>query len=387
MREVRIAGTGIVPFSTAGRAGADLALDAGLAALADAGMSFGEVQSVHTGYIAGGATTGVRVTKEFGLTGAPVHHVENASATGLATFRDAWMAVAGGHCDVALAVAIDSLSGGGRGRRRGVGGSGGGFMGGRNSLEGAILPAAFFAMWARRRMHEYGTTAETFATIAAKNWNHARDCSWAQRRSDHVVTPDEVLASRMIADPHTSMMSCGVSSGAAAAVLVAPDYAARLARRPPVRVLSAVMQSERYTDGHVFLGPVIGPSRMTADTAAEAYEKAGVGPDDLDLVQVHDAFPIEELVYYELLGICGDGEGDKLVASGDTRLGGRIPFSTDGGLIARGHPGGPTGLAQIHETVTQLEGRAGTRQVEGAKVGLCHLVGAGSTCLAVLLAR
>jgi acetyl-CoA acetyltransferase len=191
----------------------------------------------------------------------------------------------------------------------------------------------------------------------------------------------------MIADPHTSKMSCGVSSGAAAAVLVSEDYARRLERKPSVRVLSAVMQSERYTEGHVFLGPVIGPSQMTADTAREAYERASVGPADLDLVQVHDAFPIEELVYYELLGICDDGEGDKLVANGDTRLGGRIPFSTDGGLIARGHPGGPTGLAQIHETVTQLEGRAGPRQVEGATVGLCHLVGAGSTCLAVLLAH
>jgi acetyl-CoA acetyltransferase len=387
MREVFVAGTGVVPFATEGKPAAELALDAGLAAMGDASIGFGDVQSVHTGYVAAGATTGVRVAKEFGLTGAPVHHVENASATGLATFRDAWMAVAGGHCDVALALAFDSLSGRSSRKRRGGGGGGRSFVGGRNSLEGAILPAAFFAMWAQRRMHDYGTTIETFAEIAAKNWNHARDCEWAQRRSDHPVTVEEVLASRVIADPHTSMMSCGVSSGAAAAVLVSDEYARSLRDRPTVRVRSAVMQSERYTEGHVFLGPVIGPSQMTADTAAEAYEKAGVGPEDLDLVQVHDAFPIEELVYYELLGICGDGEGDKLVASGETRIGGRIPFSTDGGLIARGHPGGPTGLAQIHETVTQLEGRAGSRQVDGATVGMCHLVGAGSTCVVAILAR
>ena len=385
MREVFVAGTGIVPFATEGRPAAELALEAGLAAMADASIGFGDVQSVHTGYIASGPTTGVRVAKEFGLTGAPVHHVENASATGLATFRDAWMAVAGGHCEVALAVAFDSLSGG-PSRKRGGGGAPIS-LGGRNSLEGAILPAAFFAMWAQRRMHDYGTTVETFAEIAAKNWNHARDCSWAQRRSDHPVTVEEVMGSRVIADPHTSMMSCGVSSGAAAAILVSADYARTMATRPSVRILTAVMQSERYTEGHVFLGPVIGPSQMTADTAAEAYEKAGVGPGDLDLVQVHDAFPIEELVYYELLGICGDGEGDKLVASGETRIGGRIPFSTDGGLIARGHPGGPTGLAQVHETMTQLQGRAGSRQVDGARVGMCHLVGAGSTCVVTILAR
>ena len=135
------------------------------------------------------------------------------------------------------------------------------------------------------------------------------------------------------------------------------------------------------------LGPVIGPPQMTADTAREAYEKAGIGPEDLDLVQVHDAFPIEELVYYELLGICREGEGDRLIADGETAIGGRIPFSTDGGLIARGHPEGPTGLAQIHETVTQLRGEAGARQVDGAKIGLCHLVGAGSVCVVHVLAR
>lgn len=126
---------------------------------------------------------------------------------------------------------------------------------------------------------------------------------------------------------------------------------------------------------------------MTRDTSAAAYEQAGLGPADLDLVQVHDAFPVEELVYYELLGICGDGEGDKLVAAGETSLGGRIPFSTDGGLTARGHPGGPTGLAQIHETVLQLRGAAGSRQVDGARTGLCHMAGAGSVCVVHILQR
>jgi acetyl-CoA acetyltransferase len=154
-----------------------------------------------------------------------------------------------------------------------------------------------------------------------------------------------------------------------------------------IKVLASQQRSETYTDGHVFLGAVIGPAQMTRDTAADAYEQAGLGPRDLDLVQVHDAFPIEELVYYVLLGICGDGEGDKLVVTGETSLGGRIPFSTDGGLTARGHPGGPTGLAQIHETVLQLRGGAGPRQVEGARTGLCHMAGAGSVCVVHILQR
>jgi acetyl-CoA acetyltransferase len=154
-----------------------------------------------------------------------------------------------------------------------------------------------------------------------------------------------------------------------------------------IEVVASQQRSETYTEGHVFLGAVIGPSQMTRDTAADAYEQAGLGPNDLDMVQVHDAFPVEELVYYELLGICGDGEGDKLVVTGETSLGGRIPFSTDGGLTARGHPGGPTGLAQIHETVLQLRGGAGPRQVEGSRTGLCHMAGAGSVCVVHILQR
>jgi acetyl-CoA acetyltransferase len=377
MREVMVAGTGIVPFGSKPRRLEDMVLNAGLAALAEAGVSFRDVGSVHAGSVGAPATTGVLMVKEFGLTGVPVERAENASATGLATFRAAYREVAGGHCDVALALAFDSLDGS---VRMPTGSH-------RTTPDVAFLPAAFFALWAQRRMHDYGTTVETFASIAAKNWNQARECPWAQRRAEHEITVAEVLASRVIADPHTSMMCCGSGSGAAAAVLVSADYARRLSHPPAVRVLASVLQSERYVPGHVFLGPMVGPSQMTSDTAMEAYETSGVGPGELDLVQVHDGFPVEELVYYELLGVCGVGEGDKLVADGTTRIGGRVPFSTDGGLIGRGHPGGPTGLAQIHETVTQLLGRAGPRQVEGARVGLCHLVGTGSTCAVTILAR
>ena len=147
------------------------------------------------------------------------------------------------------------------------------------------------------------------------------------------------------------------------------------------------LQSERYTEGHVFLGAVVGPSELTRTTARAAYEQAGVGPDALDLVHVHDAFPIEELMYYELLGICADGDGDKLVEEGATAIGGRIPFSTDGGLIGRGHPGGPTGLAQIWDLTQQLRGESGARQVAGARIGMAHMMGAGSVCAIHILER
>lgn len=376
-RRVFVVGVGMHPFGNAGIPATDMGYVAGVAALDDAGIDFPEVGALYNGYIGGGITAGVHLAKELGLTGLPVTHVENASATGSSAFGEAVHAVAGGRVDVAMALGFDDMN-----RMAGLGRSGGRALG----AEDVMLPAAFFAMWATRRMHEVGTTVETFAAIAAKNWNHARENPMAQRRADHEMTVEEILASTMISYPHTSRMACAAGGGGAAAIVASEDVARRLGG-PMIEVVASQQRSETYTDGHVFLGAVIGPAQMTRDTAADAYEQAGLGPRDLDLVQVHDAFPIEELVYYELLGICGDGEGDKLVASGETSLGGRIPFSTDGGLTARGHPGGPTGLAQIHETVLQLRGGAGPRQVEGARTGLCHMAGAGSVCVVHILQR
>lgn len=376
-RDVYVVGVGMHPFGAAGHPVADMAYVAGIGALEDAGLDFPEVGALYNGYIGGGITTGVRVAKEFGLTGIPVTHVENASATGSCAFGEAVHAVAGGRVEVAMALGFDDMN-----QMAGLGGRGRRGMG----AEDVMLPAAFFAMWATRRMHEYGTTVETFAAIAAKNWNHGRTNPMAQRRADHEVTVEEILASTMISYPHTSKMACAAGGGAAAAI-VATEAVARRLGGPMVKVVASQQRSETYTDGHVFLGAVIGPAQMTRDTSAAAYEEAGLGPDDLDLVQVHDAFPVEELVYYELLGICPDGDGDKLVATGATTIGGRIPFSTDGGLTARGHPGGPTGLAQIHETVLQVRGSAGDRQVVDARTGLCHMAGAGSVCVVHILQR
>ena len=204
------------------------------------------------------------------------------------------------------------------------------------------------------------------------------------------MTAEEVLSSTMIAYPHTSMMAAAVGGGAACAIVANREIAEQVRERsghPLVRVLASQSQSERYTEGHLFMGAVVGPPELTRATAAAAYDDAGLGPADLDLVHVHDAFPVEELLYYELLGICGDGEGDKLVAEGATEIGGRIPFSTDGGLIGRGHPVGPTGLAQIWDITQQLRGQAGDRQVEGARTGMAHMMGAGSVCIIHILQR
>ena len=208
----------------------------------------------------------------------------------------------------------------------------GGRGAGRDQIDAPILPAAYFALWAQRRMHDRGTTPETFATIVAKNWNYGAACPFADRRSDHVVTAEEVLAARLVAEPLTTMMCCPPDDGAACIIVAREDLVReRQPGRPLVRALASALTSETYSPGHTFVGPVVGPSTMTQDTANLCYEAAGLGPEDVSVAYCHDAFINEELEYYELLGFCAEGEGDKLVADGETGPGGRIPFNTDGG--------------------------------------------------------
>ena len=370
-----IAGVGMVRFgSYRDRSVAHLARDAGLAALHDAGMTLADVDEAFVGYIQPKVLIGIKAMKELGLTGLPITHIENASATGLVALREAAWAVASGRARVAMAIGFDKMTdmAGGGGSSRGSG---------RDELDSTILPAAYFALWAQRRMHERGTTPEHFAAVAAKNWNHGALNPLSHRQPDHTVTVEEVLGSQMISEPLTAMMACPADDGAACVIVTTPEHARTLQPgRRVVRPIASALRSETYSPGHTFLGPVVGPSSMSRDTAADAYEDAGLGPDDVDLAFCHDAFANEEIEYYELLGFCPEGDGEKLLMAGETALGGRIPFNTDGGLIARGHPGGPTGLAMVHEVVLQLRREATGRQVEGARTALAHLVGGGSVC-------
>jgi acetyl-CoA acetyltransferase len=184
-------------------------------------------------------------------------------------------------------------------------------------------------------------------------------------------------------------MAAPMGAGAAAALVGSKEALTKLANPPngrrPVRVAAAQAHSERYVEGHLFAGALVGPPEMARRASFAAYEEGGIGPEELDTVQVHDAYAIEELLYYEEIGLCGVGEGDRLVHDGETALGGRIPVSTDGGFIGRGHPAGPTGLAQIWELTHQVRGTAGPRQVENARVALAHIIGAGSVCFAHIL--
>lgn len=382
LENAAVVGVGMTRFRVwKERTNLELGREAGLAALADAGLTLADVDEAFVGYIGAETMAGVRTMKEFGLTGLPVTHVENASATGLSAFREAAWAVESGRCRVAMALGFDKMSEMAAGGRRGRGI-------GRDSIEQVILPAAYFALWGMRRMHERGTKPWHFAEIAAKNWNHGAHNPLADRQASEAITAERVLASPMVAEPLTAMMACPVDDGAACAIVAHPDVAReKAAGRPLVRVRASVLRSETYAPGHTFVGAVVGPPAITRDTARLAYEAAGLGPEDVSLALCHDAFANEELEYYELLGFAEEGGAERLVEEGQTRLGGRIPFNTDGGLIARGHPGGPTGLAMVHELATQLRGEAGVRQVEGARVGLAHLVGGGSVCSVSLLER
>jgi acetyl-CoA acetyltransferase len=350
--------------------------DAGLAALDDAGMTFADIDAVYVGHIFLTPMAGVRTVKELGVTGVPVQRIENASATGSCALREAYMAVAAGWYDRVLVLGFDKMTN--------VMGS----MPNPQDMDEAILPAGFFAMWATRRMHERGTKPEHLAKIAAKNWNYGALNPFAQRQAKETVTPEKVLAAKMVAWPLTAMMSCPIGDGGAAAIVCRADLAKKYQpNRPVITIAASHLGSEKYERGHLFMGPVVGPAQMSRDAAKDLWEQSGMGPEDIDLVQVHDAFVIEELEYYELLGFCREGEGEKAVEEGWFGPGGKTPFSTDGGLIARGHPGGPTGLAQIWETTLQLRGEAGKRQVPNAKAGLCHMMGGGSVCAAHILVR
>src|SRR5262245_19594370 len=326
MEKVAILGVGMIRFGLYPDTNHGImGRDAGLAALDDAGISFNDVDAVYVGQLFLPPMAGVRMVKEIGMTGVPIQRVENASATGTCAMREAYLAIAGGHYDTALVGGLDKMTL---------------VMGSSpnppNRAE-ATLPAAFFAMWATRRMHERGTRPEHLAAIAAKNWNYGALNPMSQRQATEPVTVEKVLDARMVSWPLTAMMSCPIGDGAAAAVLCRADLARKFQPdRPVVRIAASHLGSEKYERGHLFMGPVVGPGQMSRDAAADLYQQAGFGPKDIQLVQVHDAFVIEELEYYELLGFCREGEAEKSIEEGRFAPGGAAPYSTDGRPDPRG---------------------------------------------------
>lgn len=342
-----------------------LAAEAALLALDDAGLGIKDMQALYCGNLGQAAgMVGQRMLAEIGQTGIPVTNVANACATGATAFRDAWMSIHAGVYDMVLAVGVEQM---GKGLLGGAGGV---------STEGLIGSGTMPAMFSHIGMEhsrKYGTTFEQFAQVSVKNHLHSTLNPKSMYRRE---TPlEEVMNAEMIAWPNTKLM-CSVNvDGSAAAVLVSEKKMKQLGLTDrAVKIRASQMSSNPFADRQMAMPDFSGATRVAA---ASAYEQAGIGPEDIDLIELHDCFATAELVHYENLGICADGEAGKLIDSGDTQLGGRIPVNVSGGLLSKGHPLGATGIANIYEVATHLRGAAGKRQVQGARFGLTHVVGGG----------
>ena len=369
MRDVYVAGVAMIRFGRyPDRDVPDLGAEAVLLALKDAGLGVRDVEMMAAGCLfQANAMVGQRILQEVGQTGIPVVNVANACATGSTAFREAWMAVASGMHDVALAVGVEQMG------KMGLLGGGGGSGIRTEGVVGSGLMPAVFGQAGMEHMRKYGTTREQFAKVAVKNHEHSTRNPLSQYRN--AVTLEDVLNARMVAYPNTLYMCCPTGDGAAAAVVVSPEKARQLGAK--VKVLASILTSDPWSDRDLTLPDV---NTLTRNAAAQAWERAGVGPDDLDLVELHDCFATAELLHYENLGLCKEGEAGRLIDEGETAHGGRVPVNVSGGLLSKGHPLGATGVAGVFEVTSHLRGSAGDRQVAGAKVGLSHVIGLGSAC-------
>jgi acetyl-CoA acetyltransferase len=363
--EVFIAGAAMTAFGRHDqRSMQDLAQSAVLGALADARTEPARIQALYNANVYGGMVLGQVLMRDLGITGPALYNVENACASGATAVHLACQALRLGLYDTVLVWGVEQLTALG----------GGTIPLQRNDYktdlyakQGMTLPTVY-AMRGTRYLHERGETPELLARIAVKNRGHGARNPLAQQRTP--VTLEEVLGSRPVAEPLTLLQCCpSMVDGAAAVVLTTkrPEI-----RQKATRIIGSAVQSGRIEGCDDILD-----AEITARTARLAYEQAGVGPEDVNVVELHDAFTIAELLYYEALGIARPGEGGALLRAGETALGGRVPVNPSGGLLAKGHPLGATGVAQMVEITWQLEGRAEGRQVEGARLGLTQCTGGG----------
>jgi acetyl-CoA acetyltransferase len=373
LRPVYVVGTGLhryqkpgdTPYTALGAA-------AVRAALGDACLEWPQVETAYTGT----ATTAMGLSRlmyrHLGATGIPMAQIENASASGSSAVRQACIDVAAGIADVAIAVGVDKpLKFSSPQAAAGVRDLGG----------NRVMPFTHFALLANRYMHEHGTKPEHFGLVAVKNSRNGSLNSNAQRQTARTL--DQVMAPPNISGPLTRLQCCPIGEGAAAAIIASGDAIRRygLDRSRAVRVLASAARSETVYRNENF------DAALTRETTAQALADAGLTPADLDIVELHDAFTVEELLYIEAIGLSPAGEAAAALEAGEFDIGGRVAVSSSGGLLSMGHPIGPTGVGQICELTTQLRGEAGPRQHPGARTGLAHMVGVGAVCLVHILAR
>jgi len=379
MTEVLIAGAGITPFGrTENVSGRQHAVRAVRAALADAGLEWARVGAAFGGSdSAGNADT---LVAELGLTGVPFVNVRNGCATGGSALVSAANAIRSGMADVVVAVGFDKHPRGAFDPRPEDWG-----LDEAYGRDGLMVTTQFFGMKIQRYVHDHGISPRTLGLVAEKAYRNGSLNPNAWRRKE--ITADEVLASGMVNDPLTRFMFCSPGEGAAALVLVAPHVRHE---GVPVSLRAAEVRTRTFGTFEVFSPWVPGGELTSVSRAAAtaAFERAGLGPGDVDVVQVQDTESGAEVMHLAECGFCADGEQEKLIASGATEISGTLPVNTDGGCIANGEPIGASGLRQVHEVVLQLRGRAGVRQIAGSpRVGFTHVYGAPGVSACTVLSR
>ena len=389
-RRVNVIGVGMVKFTKPGQSEDYnvMAAKAIRAALEDSGVDYGDIEQAAAGYVYGDSTCGQRAVYDVGLTGIPVFNVNNNCSTGSTALMLVKQLVEGGIVECALAVGFEQM-------QKGALGSAWndrptplalhvGVMNETQGFTSAPAAAQMFGGAGREYRWRYGTKRETFAKVNEKARKHAAKNPYALFTAP--LTVDEILASPEVFDPLTRFQCCPPTCGAAAAILCSDDFAKRKGISNPVYVAAQAMTTDYPSSFEDSMIKMVGFD-MTKNAAKQVYEQSGVGPDDVDVVELHDCFTTNEVLTYEGLGLCPEGEAEKFIEAGDNTYGGKLVTNPSGGLLSKGHPLGATGLAQCTELVWHLREQAGERQVEGARTALQHNLGLGGACVVTMYRR
>jgi len=381
-RDVCVIGVGMTKFERCERDFTDLVREAVSGALGMSGVAPDQLEQAFAGYVNGMSTQGQRALYSMGIGGLPVYNVHNYCSTGSTALHLGYQAIASGMNECVIAFGFEKMEKGPLEKQ----------LAGLKETIGAApdadkkppIAAVMFGDGGRQHMELYGTTREQFAKVSVKNHRHSVNNPRSQYRE--ACSLEEVLAARMVYDPLTILQCCPTSDGAGAAILCSEEFARKQGVSRPVKIVAQAMATDKMED--FAMGPLgmigVGMSRRAAKAV---YEQAGLGPEDVQVIELHDCFSTNELVTYESLGLCGEGEGGRLIDEDQVTYGGKWVVNPSGGLLSKGHPLGATGLAQCAELVWQLTGKAEKRQVEGARIGLQHNVGLGGACVVTMYKR
>ena len=348
----------------------ELAAESILLALDDANLTMADMQAFYCGNIKEvNRMVGQKTLQLIGQTGIPIVNCTNACATGATAFREGWVSIKAGLYDIVLVSGVEKM--------------GTGLLGGDSpdkgiqteGLLGSLTMPAVFSEAGMEHARQFGTTFEQFAKISVKNHHHS---TMNPKSRYQIETPlDEVMNSEMIAYPNTKLMCSANVDGSAAAILVSEKKVKELGMKRAIKIKASVLTSDPYEKRNLIMPNV---NTLTRNAVKQAYEMASVGPEDLDLVELHDCFASAEMLHYGNLGLCKDEDAGKYVDDGYFEIGGKLPVNLSGGLLAKGHPTGATGVANLYEICTHLRGEAGQRQVKDANIGMAHVIGLGSAC-------